>query len=148
MMLFRMKQSHQLMSAELMHSSNILLHLLDLRCCFELCYTHQRLFNKIFISIWLYKYVLWAFLPSAHWELPSGCTLTANCPVYELKLVLVPPEGDLGIEYSASARSAARLSTISFGNLSGSPGWRGINFCRRWKPCSRVGSVKALKIQF
>lgn len=78
--------------------------------------------------------VNYSSLPSVHWELPSGWTLTANCPEYELKPELAPPVGDLGMEYRASARSAARFKIISFGSLSGSPGWRGISFCNRWNP--------------
>ena len=37
----------------------------------------------------------------------------------------------LGMEYNASAKSAARFNTISFGNFSGSPGCRGTNFPSR-----------------
>ena len=37
----------------------------------------------------------------------------------------------LGIEYSASDKSAALFSTISFGNFSGSPGCLGTNFPNR-----------------
>ena len=39
-----------------------------------------------------------------------------------------------GIEYRASAKSAALFNTISFGNFSGSPGCRGTNFPKRWNP--------------
>lgn len=49
----------------------------------------------------------------------------------------------LGIEYNASAKSAALFNKISFGNLSGSPGCRGTNFCSRWKLQSNVGSLNA-----
>lgn len=85
--------------------------------------------------------------PSVHWPFPLSWTLTASCPVYVLKvdvIPLLPIVGDLGadsdswlflgIVYSASAKSAARFKIISLGSFSGSPGCRGINFCKRWNP--------------
>lgn len=91
------------------------------------------------------------YSPSVHFvALPFSCTVTASCPVYELNAVAELEVGGaggcpapglldapaipaalplLGILYSASAKSAARFNIISFGNFSGSPGCRGINFC-------------------
>ena len=40
----------------------------------------------------------------------------------------------LGIEYNASAKSAARFNTISLGNFSGSPGCLGTSLPKRWNP--------------
>lgn len=48
--------------------------------------------------------------------------------------------------YKASANSAARFSIKSFGNLSGSPGYFGSNFCSLANPKSILGSVRAAKI--
>lgn len=40
---------------------------------------------------------------------------------------------NLGLLYKASTISAARFNKISFGNFSGSPGWRITDFCNLWK---------------
>lgn len=94
------------------------------------------------------------YIPSTHWA-PLSCTLTASWPEYELKPdeppgllsannasnqiavkthKLLSLNTHLGIEYSASTRSTVRFRIVSLASLSGSPGWRGISFCSRWKP--------------
>lgn len=131
----RTTPSHLSTSAESMRWNNIRRRLGDWHLNSGLGCTRPLLWNrktsKVSDQMCIVNY---SSLPSVHWELPSGWTLTANCPEYELKPELAPPVGDLGIEYRASAKSAARFKMISLGSLSGSPGCRGINFCNRWNP--------------